>query len=266
MLQITIAGVRCCLVPEAGEFVFGPNLFPFQADHAAADLTLRLSLVPGWQAEHLDLPSHHVDFDAGHFEFYRPGGCLTATDDFRCCHARIDSAVSHAFSGQPWLMLALWGYLTHRNGLFLHGACCEIEGKRVLLLGPQQVGKSTLGRLVVESDGACLTDEYPFVTSEEGRFLAHGTPWPRVRGPVTAVSGPLDAIYFLRHAPANELLRLDVKEAARRLLANNRFFTWSPATVPLGAALIDGLVRKVPVYDYGFVPTVAAVAPLVESP
>ena len=263
MINLTIAGVRCRLLPETGGFVFGENLLPFCGPTDAADLTLRLSWAPGWQAEHLPLSDHHVRHHDGIFEFRRRGGLLIGRHDFACCEAHLDPEPPEAFSGQPWLMLTLWGYLAPRNGLFLHGACCEIGGKRLLLLGHSQVGKSTLARLIVEAGGACLTDEYPFVTRDSGGFLAHGTPWRGVKGPVQALSGPPDAICFLRHAPLNELVLLDRKEATRRLFANNRFFTWSPATIAIGVELIEELAGQVPVYDYGFVPTAQAVSRLV---
>lgn len=264
MMQLQIAGVRCRLLPETGAFVSGPNLLPFRSsDEPPADLTLCISDAPGWQAQHQHIVTHDVRRDEAGWTFLRRAGWLEADATFRSCHAHLDPEPPEVFTGQPWLMLALWGYLTHRNGLFLHGACCEIAGKRMLLLGAPQVGKSTLARLIVDAGGASLTDEYPFVTHQDGVFAAHATPWPGVVGDYQALSAPLDGIFFLRHARSNELERLDPAEASRRLFANNRFFTWSPSSVAVGVELIDLLARQVPVYDFGFVPTPEAVEPLV---
>lgn len=262
MIDLLIAGVRCRLEPESGDFVFAPKLMEFRNDGSAPDLRLHLGVVPGWREAHADLTEMPAQRQGDHFEFLRRNGALTATGGFADCRAGLDPREQVDFDGQPWLMLALWGYHACRGGLFLHGACCEFEGRRVLLLGKPQVGKSTLSRLLVDAGGACLTDEYPFVTRETDGFVAHGTPWPGRQGAPASPSGPLAAIFFLRQAPANELQRLDRREAIRRLLANHRFFRWAPETHPPAFEQLAALATAVPVWDYGFAPTPAAVAAL----
>lgn len=151
-------------------------------------------------------------------------------------------------------MLALWGYLTLRGGAYLHGAFCVMGGRYVLFLGDSGVGKSTLSGLVVAAGGSCLTDEHPFVTVNEGeRHFIHGTPRPGVKGPPVPISGDLDAVFFIRHAPANEIRRLTPSQAGRRLLGNARFFHWLPATIPETVKTLDKIARYAPVYDLGFV-------------
>lgn len=162
-------------------------------------------------------------------------------------------------------MLALWGYLAHRNGLLLHGACCDLDGRRILLLGPSQVGKSTLAGLIVAAGGTCLTDEYPFVSACDGALLAHASPWPGMSDGRSPLSRPLHAIFFLHQLPRNELSPLPVSAAVRRLIENNRFFTWSPRTLPVAFDLIDQLASQVPIFDFGFLPEQSAVESLREG-
>lgn len=199
------------------------------------------------------------------FRCARHSSELLAHDNFMHCSLSRGPLAPAIFDGHPWLMLALWGYLTGRNGLFLHGACCEMDGRFFLLLGDQQVGKSTLGRLVVAAGGACLTDENPFVTHEAHGFMAHGTPWPGVQGTPSALSAPLSAIFFLHHASSNTLRALDGPEAGQKLFRNNRFFTWIPETVPPALDLLNTLAGAVPIYSLGFVPDVSAVEKLREA-
>jgi len=258
--SLTIASTRCHIETEAGGFVLAPNLAPFLTSDASTPPDLRLML----QTDAMLPPSQPGDAPevlvcGEDFEFIRPQGLLHANARFTDCTVRLSSPPAEPFSGQPWLMLALWGYLTHHEGLFLHGACCELDGKFVLLLGERQAGKSTLGRLVVETGGACLTDEYPLVRREAGRLIAHASPWPGLQGAWAALSGPLHAVFHLRHGQHNSLEALPAGEVARRLIANNRFFTWSPATLPVAFALIDQMAREVPAYDFAFVPDVSAV-------
>lgn len=251
---------------NAGSSFFGGNLQPFGCSPSGEpELRLNIHLPSPDDAPRPDRPHSVAYGDAESFRYLRRQGELQATQAFGDCVLDLDPASELPFNGQPWLMLALWGYLAHREGLFLHGAVCEFGGKFFLLLGAQQVGKSTLGRLVVAAGGACLTDEYPFVTRNEDCFVAHGTPWPGLQGQPSARSAPLSAVFFLRHAPHNALMPLGHKAAALRLLANHRFFTWCPETIPDAVERIDALAAAVPVFDLGFVPTLAAVECLLEA-
>ena len=258
MTQLTIASTRCRIEAETGDFVLASNLDPFlQSDPSPPDLRLILELTAGPPAPRPG-PPVQVRVGDGELEFIRPQGTMLARDDFALCHVRM-CAQKEAFSGQPWLMLALWGCLAHRDGLLLHGACCELEGSLILLLGERQAGKSTLGRLVVAAGGACLTDEYPLVTRAPAGLIAHGSPWPGIVGQPAALGGPLAAVFYLSHAPANLLTLLPPKVAAQRLITNNRFFTWSPRTLPVAFELIEQISTETPVYDFGFVPELSAV-------
>ncbi|MGE5532564.1 MAG: hypothetical protein ACM3VW_10665 [Bacteroidota bacterium] len=263
MTQLCLAGFRCHLEPESGDFAFAENLAPFVCPALAPpDLTIGLSVSPGWREEHASLPAPVVNSTDSGLEFIRRNGTLTASADFSRCHAVVDPCDAAPFASQPWLMLSLWGYVTWHQGLFLHGALCEYADKLILLLGDPQVGKSTLSRLLGASGGASLTDEYPFVTRSAGNFTAHASPWPGVQGQPQALAGPLSAIFFLRHAPTNRLQALDHRSAALRLIRNNRFFQWNPETVPAAMELIDALASQTPVYDFGFVPDASAVRAL----
>ena len=203
----------------------------------------------------------------GGLAFYRPGGTLVSSPDFSFCrvHVLADRPPPEPFDGRPWLLLALWGHVAHRGGALLHGAVCELEGHFVVFLGKPGAGKSTLGELVVAAGGTCLTDEYPVLTWREERAWAHGTPWRGICGPGMRLSGPLEGVFFLRHAPANELERLGQPEGGRRLLQNARFFVWQPDTIPQTVELLDRTARSVPIYDFGFVPEASAVECLREA-
>lgn len=162
--------------------------------------------------------------------------------------------------GHPWLLVVVWGDLARRAGAYLHGALCVLDGRYVLLLGDSGVGKSTLSELILESGGSCLTDEHPVSTpGPGGRPFVHATPWPGPRGAETSLSGPLDAVFFLRHAPTDDLRGLSRSETGRRLLGNARFYRWDPSTIPATVEALDRIAREVPAFDLGFVPRPSAV-------
>jgi len=190
------------------------------------------------------------------------GGVAVANPELSIwrCWRIPDEPFIELFAGNRWLMLALWGYLTLRGGAYLHGSVCVMEGRYVLFLGESGVGKSTLSGLVLAAGGSCLTDENPFVTVGEGeRLVIHGTPRPGIKGPPVPVSGALDAVFFIRHAPASEIRRLNPAASGRRLLSNARFFHWLPETIPETVTTLDKITRQLPVYDFGFVPDATAI-------
>ena len=198
----------------------------------------------------------------------RPTSHMVANNTFTSCGvwAEDNAQLSiKAFDGRPWLMLGLWGFLTHHHGALLHGAVCVLDGRYIMILGDQLVGKSTLAQLIVQADGTCLTDEYPVLTWTEARAWAHGTPWPGVAGLQVSLSGLLHAIFFVRHAPTNVLTQLSPREGGQLLLGNTRFFVWAPTTIPGTVEILDNTARSVPIYELGFVPELSAVATLQEA-
>jgi hypothetical protein len=182
--QLTIAGTRCLIEAETGDLVLSPKLEPFllSGPSKAPDLRLVLQVADGPLCPPADPLGDVIVRETG-LEFVRRQGRLLAADDFARCRVLLNPAPPEPFTGQPWLMLALWGYVASRHGLMLHGGCCELGGKFFLLLGERQVGKTTLSGLVASAGGVCLTDEYPFVTRQDGALYCHGSPWPGIVAP-----------------------------------------------------------------------------------
>lgn len=267
-LDLEIAGVRVVVDGTPREWLSAPALARFRT--SADPGKSRVAIAVGREGER---PSDPFPFpaapgrsdtlaDAGDLWLRRVDWLGRAAGDRSEWRFWIDRAVprNEGFVGRPWLLLALWGHLAGRGGAYLHGSLCVLDGLYVLFLGDSGVGKSTLSTLVLEAGGACLTDENPFVTRDaDGRPRAHATPWPGPRGPEVPLSGALDAVFFLRHAPADEARELSGAEAGRRLLANARYFHWDPATIPATVETLDGITLEVPAFDLGFVPRPSAV-------
>lgn len=163
-----------------------------------------------------------------------------------------------SYEGSPWLILFLWGWISTHRGILHHGALVSIDGLLVLFLGPSGAGKTTLSKIVVEAGGSCITEENPVITVNDNIPLVHGTPWPGSFGPVTQQSGPISAIFFLRHSIENSLTLLSQQEAARRMINNARFFSWLPNTIPDCIEIIHQTISSTPVYDFGFEPKASA--------
>lgn len=190
--------------------------------------------------------------------FQRLEGRMLACEAFGRCS--IDSnfkkrdSGSRLFDGLPWVLLALWGWISIRGGALLHGSLACIDNKLVLFLGNSGAGKTTLSKIAVAAGHSCLTEENPVLTIKDGLPLVHGTPWPGVLGDPSCLSGKLEAIFFLRHAQKNELLSLVAKDAGRRILNHTRFFNWLPRTIPSTIETLDKTIASIPAYDLGFRP------------
>jgi len=146
----------------------------------------------------------------------------------------------------------------------MHGALVVIEDKYVLLMGDSGTGKTTLSKLAVEMGYTSLTDENPYLHLNKGNVSIHTTPWPGSLGPAKPRKGPLAAVCVVRHSSKNEIKKLSLKQASRSLLHNSRTFNWLPETIPTAINILDHTAHKVPVYDFGFLPSKSAVEALRE--
>jgi hypothetical protein len=253
--RLSICGRKCALTLPEGLPLAGA-LLPFRVPQPdISDFSLdvtRTETAPGDLATDLDIAST----EAGVL-FRRRGLVMSADHELKTF--AVAALPEECFTGQPWLMLALWAHLTLRGGALLHGGVCAIEGRFVLLLGPPDHGKSTLCGLAEQAGHTCLSDEHAFLTTEPDCLRAWACPWPGVRHPVSAMDGPLHSVFLLRHAPTHELARLSPASALRALIPLTRFFAQLSETVPTTMAVVQRMVATTPVYDFGFVPELSAV-------
>ncbi len=276
-VRASIAGVDISVAFGGQRVVLEGNLLPFCGPTAAPampDLLLDLAPTPletAPRAQDSETSASSVTTERGPdgLWFHRPSRySLFASPDlarWKVWDANGQALRHDRFDGRPFLQFALWGYLSRHGGARMHGAACTVGGRFVMLLGDAEAGKTTLSNLIVDAGDTCVTDDYAVLTWSRGAAWAHGTPWPGVAGPVEGLSGPLAAVFILRHAPANILERVTPATGGEGLLGHTRFFLWEPATKLPTIDLIDRTARSVPIYDFGFVPTSKAVDVLREA-
>ena len=150
----------------------------------------------------------------------------------------------------------------------LHAGLAETSGRRVLLAGASGAGKTTAGRRLPAS-WRSLSDDASQVMLDDGSGVA-AAPWPTLSRAATASCrerwacddvAPLAAVFFLRHAAADELRRLGGAEATGNLYESMRQFyalprpgapgrPWMVAPADLFAAA-RRIAVGVPVYELG---------------
>lgn len=144
------------------------------------------------------------------------------------------------------------------DGLMLHAAAVEYEGKAYLFSGPSTVGKSTHTRLWRQllGDGVnFINDDKPALRRIDGKWFAYGTPWCGKDGVNQNKKVPLAGICFLQQGKQNRICRLSEKEAMIRILSQSTKKIPDPMVMASLLSHVDALVREIPVYELENMPT-----------
>ncbi len=152
----------------------------------------------------------------------------------------------------PSDQLLLARVLPSLDGLFVHAAGVDFDGRGLLFVGPSEAGKSTIVKMLM-GRSRILCDDRTIVRRNGQGFDVHGT-WSHGEVPaVSAGKAPLAGVFFLRQAGDNRLERIESPAAAARELLPRIVrplvtADWWEAVL----ALIGELVRSVPFYDLYF--------------
>ncbi len=132
--------------------------------------------------------------------------------------------------------------LAMKGGFLLHAASAVRKGRAFLFAGVSGAGKTTIVRLA-PSDATVLTDEVSYVRRVGQGYEAYGTPFAGELARSGAnLSAPLDTVFFLEQAPANNIQPICPRDAARALLRHILFFA---EDADLGRAVFDSAVAFV---------------------
>jgi hypothetical protein len=135
------------------------------------------------------------------------------------------------------------------GGLIFHSAGISLEGRSFLLVGHSGEGKSTMASLWKDEPQAIvMNDDRVAVRVKMGEVRCYGTPWSGALGMVANYSAPLKAIFLSEKSDRNELDYI-APEIAAPLLAARAFLPfWDRKLMEHSLDVIDGIVRRVPVY------------------
>jgi len=144
------------------------------------------------------------------------------------------------------------------DGLLLHAVGIEWRGAGYVFCGPSGAGKTTVARLA-QGVAQVLCDENVVVRLEDDRPWLHSTPfWGHSTPPALIARKqrrlPLQAIYFLRHAPDFAVTRLLAGQAITALLLTEKVATERVASAEAWLAAAQRLIDQVPVYQLDFRP------------
>jgi hypothetical protein len=147
------------------------------------------------------------------------------------------------------------------SGLLLHACGVDDHGRGYLFTGRSGDGKSTTATLWSCEPGVkVLSDERIIIMENGEKFDAYGTPWHGQVKVCDPGKFEVEKIFFLEHAEKNYARTISSEEAAGRLFVRCLPTFWDREGMELSLSLIERIVKKVPCYEFGFVPDSGAIS------
>ena len=144
--------------------------------------------------------------------------------------------------------------LAQRRGLMTHACGIDDDGRGYLFAGNSTHGKTTMARLWKDR-ATILNDDRIVIRQREGRFWMYGTPWHGEYDKVAPHGVPLEKIFFLSHEGDNAALQVEGVKAASKLLARAFPPLWDQEGMGFSLDFCADLVKSVPCFELGFVPS-----------
>ena len=149
--------------------------------------------------------------------------------------------------------------LADREGIFMHAAAVESNGKGYIFPGKSGAGKSTISRFFAARGYSLLSDDRIVVRKIDGEFYVFGTPWAGDAGIAENRKLPLGGIFFLRQSSENRVQEITPAETAERLMPVTSILWFDKQTVPGILSFCEDMVLHVPAYNIFFKPDIGVV-------
>jgi len=166
----------------------------------------------------------------------------------------------------PLDQLLLMVHLGYRDGLLVHAAGIDLDGRGFIFPGCSGAGKSTLTRLfAMEGRGNLLSDERVVLRLAGAGWQVYGTPWAGTAGIGSNGRAPLAGMFFLRHDQENQICKITADNALERLLPILSIPWYDHEVMSRVIAQAKQLTANVPAYELSFKPDSSALDFLIES-
>lgn len=106
------------------------------------------------------------------------------------------------------------------DGIILHAAVIEKDGRAYAFSAPSGTGKSTHIRLWTEAFGEevrIINGDKPLIRLIDGTLFVYGTPWCGKEGYNINTKAPLDSLCFISRAKENSIKRIDKNAALSKI-------------------------------------------------
>lgn len=155
---------------------------------------------------------------------------------------------------ESWLLAkSMFAWLITHNAMLLHASAVAMDGAAYLFVAPSGTGKSTHANLWVQHFGpdrvTVLNDDKPLIRlDDKGCFWVCGSPWCGKERKRSKADVPLKALCRLTQGKENAIAPMRPEDAAICLIGQT-YLPETPEQLDKGLALIDRLVRDIPIYS-----------------
>jgi hypothetical protein len=157
--------------------------------------------------------------------------------------------------GYPLDQIVMMYYLAKRQGVIVHAAGIEMNGKGYIFPGRSGAGKTTISRQFVAT-GSCsmLSDDRVIVKKLENTFMAFGTPWPGEGGIAVNRGIPLAGIFFITHSETNRIEKITPSTTIEKLMPVTSIPWYDPEPMENILGFCNNLITHIPSYILHFRP------------
>ncbi|MEM4260744.1 MAG: hypothetical protein QXG00_05900 [Candidatus Woesearchaeota archaeon] len=191
----------------------------------------------------------------------RPYKMLLADNNFKNIYIVNKNGKSsiHPYSYIHTLIISSFLNL-NKKGILLHSAMFVKDGKGFLFSGNSGEGKTTLSKLLINSNyGEIITDERVVIRKLNKNFYSYGTPWFGTKSLHKNKSAVINKIFFLSHSKENKIRRLSSLEAANKLMTRAFPTFWHKDGLEFALDFCSSIASEIECYEFGFVPDNSAV-------
>jgi hypothetical protein len=168
--------------------------------------------------------------------------------------AKATGRIRNLFS-YPLDQLVLTHILAHNNGTIIHAAGIEFDGRAYIFPGKSGAGKSTISRQFEGRDDIFRINDDRMILRKTGEiYMAYGTPWPGEANIAENSTAPLAGIFFIKHSPANEIVKISPADALQSLMPVVSIPWYDRQTSDMILSFCDDLLSEIPLYEIGFKP------------
>lgn len=247
------------------------ELRPFLADGIETPVTYRAELhrqLRPWGEPVLDTPRQKVFRTAeGWLRMYNSGAAVLLTPEGSHRLLLTPENAEHYRTNYTITPLLGAEYVLARQGrLLLHSSAVSYRDVAILFSGPSGIGKSTQAQLWQQYAGAeVVNGDRCVISQREGSFCVDGSPFCGSSGIRRQLSVPIGALVFLEQGEENSLQPVSCLDAYRRLYSQIIANPWDSDYTGRVCAMIEAVIRRVPMYLYRCRPDASAVEALKEE-
>jgi hypothetical protein len=168
--------------------------------------------------------------------------------DVRILQSYHKTEVYKTFKG-PMGEILFRNRIIYHEGVVIHAAAIEWEGKGILFSAPSGTGKSTQAKLWKKFMGAkMINEDRPAIRLSDGIAYVYGTPWNGSSSKCRNCRFPLSAIVIIEQASENSMFELNCKEGTSELLPRCFLPYYDENLMKQAINNLEGVIAVTPIY------------------